>query len=250
MEIIIVAIVIGILAVVGVVMYDKMIEDAKAKACAANQDTILGALEIYVLENDQLPGSISQLNDTYIQRSFAKVMHRPGSWKTRLAMWLVKYDAKSLVYANTPASATRPAVFTATNNPPTTTVPTTTVPGTTTVPSLRDSGLIRDFNVLNCPASTGNRTGYVITDDAKAHMRNAAEFAAYNNADMAIIMDEEATHKTRLFNPEYYKVGVNKDSIFREGAVNDKINKNNGNHRGWGNPENPHHDGGGGPGCD
>ena len=60
-EIIIVIIVVGIIAIFGIVMYDQSIENARAKACELNAETIAGAIEVYVLENNQLPGSISRI---------------------------------------------------------------------------------------------------------------------------------------------------------------------------------------------
>jgi prepilin-type N-terminal cleavage/methylation domain-containing protein len=99
LEILIVIIIIGILAVVSIVVYDNVIEKARIKACEINSQTIAGALETYILENNQLPGSISQIPDSYIQRSYAKVMHKQGTFKTQLVYWLIDLDKKGLAYA-------------------------------------------------------------------------------------------------------------------------------------------------------
>jgi type II secretory pathway pseudopilin PulG len=196
MEIVIAVVIVGILAVVGVAVYDKMIEDAKARVCETNTDTILGALEIYVLENDQLPGSISQLTPQQLQRSYARLMQRQDAWKAKLAIWLVGIDKGGSAVAAVRAD------------------------------NLKNSGIIKDLNIFDCPASHGEGVSYEISDEARQNASNAKSFATYNDEDSPIISDNAPRHKTGfVVNVQYYKVGVNKKWTMYSGGITKKKKK-------------------------
>jgi prepilin-type N-terminal cleavage/methylation domain-containing protein len=202
MEILIVAVIIGILAVVGVAVYDKMIEDAKARVCENHTDTILGALEVYVVEHDQLPGSISQLTPQQIQKSYAKVMQTPDAWKIRLAYWLVNVNRGRFTFD------TMPSAIAVTND------------------KLSETGLVKELDVFHCPANhSAEADGPSYTINLPANVTNAVEFDAYNNDDVAIVDDAAARHKANFLDNTMYKVGANKKNFVRVGSVNERHEK-------------------------
>lgn len=100
MEILAVVAIVGIIATFAVPGYINMMEKSKARVCETNQRVLLGAVEIYALENDALPASLSKLNTSQIERSWVKVFKQKSDWKTRLAYMLVDFDKRGLAYAN------------------------------------------------------------------------------------------------------------------------------------------------------
>lgn len=100
-EIAIVVVVIGILATIGIPVYNNIIENAKARACELNLKTILGAVEAQTLEEDSFPASLSKISDKNFEKAWAKVLKKEGAFKTRLVYFLVNFDKKGLVYAAT-----------------------------------------------------------------------------------------------------------------------------------------------------
>jgi len=101
MELVIVVIVVGILATLGYPAYKNTIENANIKVCLANQETLKSALDIYVMENDEMPGGLSQLPSETIRRAYAQVMQQKGAWKIKLAYFIVGLRERGLAYAVT-----------------------------------------------------------------------------------------------------------------------------------------------------
>lgn len=98
-EIVIALIILGILATIGIPLYNNAIEDAKAKACELNLKVLLGALEAYSLENDHLPATLGELRQDDMRRAWAKVLKQEGGWKVKLTYFLIDLDGHGLVYA-------------------------------------------------------------------------------------------------------------------------------------------------------
>lgn len=98
-EILIVVAVVGILVTFAVPGYNNMIEKSKARVCMTNQEVLLGAVEIYALENDQLPASLSKLNSSQMQRAWVKVLEKNGKWKTKLAQFVVNLNHRGHAHA-------------------------------------------------------------------------------------------------------------------------------------------------------
>jgi competence protein ComGC len=98
-EIIITLIIILLLFTIGIPMYHNVVENAKAKACEVNLKVLLGALEAHAVENDQLPGSLSQLNKNDLQKAWAKVLDKEGWWRIKLVYFLIDFDKRGLAYA-------------------------------------------------------------------------------------------------------------------------------------------------------
>ena len=98
-EIVIVIVIMAVLATLMIPAYFNVIEKSKNTACETNQRVLLGALEMYGVENPVLPASLSQLRDEDVQRSWAKILSQPGSWKIRLAYAVSNLDFKQAAYA-------------------------------------------------------------------------------------------------------------------------------------------------------
>lgn len=99
MEIIIVVIVIGILATVAIPIYQNTIEDAKAKVCQTNLEALQVALDIYAMENDKIPATLSQLPWEYIQRAYVKILQKKDAWKIKLAYFILDRQKRDFAYA-------------------------------------------------------------------------------------------------------------------------------------------------------
>lgn len=85
-ELMIMVIIAGILATLAIPAYSNYMEDAKAKVCATNLQALQTALEIYVREQDSIPGTLSQIPQRYLNQGYAKVMeNKKESWKINLA---------------------------------------------------------------------------------------------------------------------------------------------------------------------
>lgn len=103
-EIMIVIVVIGILATLGIPLYNNTIEDARAKACELNLKTILGAVEAQTSEQNSFPASLSKISDKNFRKAWAKVLKEEGAFKVKLVYFLVNFDERSLAYAATAGS--------------------------------------------------------------------------------------------------------------------------------------------------
>lgn len=99
MEIIIVVIILGILVTIGIPIYNNVMENAKVKVCETNQKVLLQAVEAYGLENDQLPGTLSDLKREHLRRAWAKVFREENPLLLKLAYFIVDWDKRSLAYA-------------------------------------------------------------------------------------------------------------------------------------------------------
>jgi len=99
LEIVIVLVVLGILATLSFPLYQNTIENAKIKVCETNLETIQAAIEIYGLENDRMPGSISQLKPEHLRRAWVKVFKEENPWKIKLSYFIIDLQNKGLLYA-------------------------------------------------------------------------------------------------------------------------------------------------------
>lgn len=98
-EILIVVIVIGILATLAIPAYRNVVENAKTRTCVLNQQALLGAIEAFLIENDELPASLGELRYRHRQRGWAKLLEKEGSWKVDLTYFIVNFDKAGLAYA-------------------------------------------------------------------------------------------------------------------------------------------------------
>jgi prepilin-type N-terminal cleavage/methylation domain-containing protein len=99
-EILIAVIILGIILTFAVPTYYNILEKAKSKVCEQNLNVLAEAVEIYALENDSLPASLSQLRQDHLDKAWAKILDK-DSLKIKLAYYLVDLDKKGLAYAQT-----------------------------------------------------------------------------------------------------------------------------------------------------
>lgn len=83
-EIMVTVVIVGILATLALPMLQNYFEKSESEVCKTNLKTLKTALDIYAMEHETVPGTISQLAP-YLDRAYAKVMRHPGAWKARLA---------------------------------------------------------------------------------------------------------------------------------------------------------------------
>lgn len=100
LEIIIVIVVLGILATLGLPAYNNTIENSKSRICQANLDALKVALDIYAMDHDIMPGSLSELPAEYINKAYASIMQRKDAWKIKLAYFIVGLQEKGFAYAS------------------------------------------------------------------------------------------------------------------------------------------------------
>jgi type II secretory pathway pseudopilin PulG len=98
-DLLVIVVIIGILGTFALPAYLNVVENAKEKACQTNLEVLLGALEAFGLENDQLPGTLGQLKKDHLEKSWAKVLAKPEAWKIKLAYFISDLDKHGLAYA-------------------------------------------------------------------------------------------------------------------------------------------------------
>jgi hypothetical protein len=78
----------------------NIMEDAKARVCESHLRTLKTGLDIYAAENDVMPGDLSQLPSSYINRAYAQLMNGRGAWRFKLAAALVRWDRRNTALAS------------------------------------------------------------------------------------------------------------------------------------------------------
>lgn len=101
-ELMVVVIIVGILATLGIPAYRNYLEESKAKVCDMNLKALHAALEIYVMEQGAIPASLSLLPQKTLDRGYAKVMqNNKNSWKIEIAYCVLGLVDKNYAYAQT-----------------------------------------------------------------------------------------------------------------------------------------------------
>ena len=98
-EVMITIVIIGALATLGIPTYNNLLENSKAKVCEINLGVLLGALDIYALEEDSLPASLGYLKNEHIEKAWAKILQKQGAWKIKLAKFIVNFDKRNMAHA-------------------------------------------------------------------------------------------------------------------------------------------------------
>ncbi|MDD4899709.1 MAG: prepilin-type N-terminal cleavage/methylation domain-containing protein [Candidatus Omnitrophica bacterium] len=98
-EIMITIVIIGVVATIAMPIYRNVIEDAQAKVCQTNLKVLDAALNIYVMENDAMPGDLSELPPQVVRKAYAQVMQHDDVWKVRLAYSIVGWYKSGIAYA-------------------------------------------------------------------------------------------------------------------------------------------------------
>lgn len=98
-ELVVVVVIIGILATVAFPVYQNIVEDAKSEACKTNLRALGMALEIYAMEHEVMPGSLSGLPGEYIGRAYVRLLQQTGAWRIKLAHFIIQQQEKGIAYA-------------------------------------------------------------------------------------------------------------------------------------------------------
>lgn len=77
LEILTALIIVAILTSISIISFQKATETADARLCEQNQKVLETAIEIFALENDSLPITLTQLSDRQIYLAYQKVVGEP-----------------------------------------------------------------------------------------------------------------------------------------------------------------------------
>ncbi|MDD5669910.1 MAG: prepilin-type N-terminal cleavage/methylation domain-containing protein [Candidatus Omnitrophica bacterium] len=98
-EIVVVVVIVGILTTIGFPVYHNIVENSKAKVCETNLKTLQTSLDIYALDNDTMPASLSQLPQKYIRMAYKQVLSGKDAWKIKLAFIIVDWKEHGIAHA-------------------------------------------------------------------------------------------------------------------------------------------------------
>jgi hypothetical protein len=76
------------------------VENSKAKICETNLKVQQASLDIYAMEHDSMPASLSLIPDQCLRRAYAKVLSEKGAWKIKLAHWIVDISERNFAFAS------------------------------------------------------------------------------------------------------------------------------------------------------
>lgn len=102
-EILIVIVVLSVLATLTFPVYKDFVEESKATVCQTNLRALETALDIYAMEHDVMPGDLSQIPGSCIERAYSRILQEKGAWKIKLAYLILDSEQVSLVYAAGPS---------------------------------------------------------------------------------------------------------------------------------------------------
>ncbi len=98
-EIMVVCVVIVILATISIPTYQTIVEKAHATTCETNLNILKSALDVYIMEHDTMPASLSRIPSEYIDDAYAKLLGQKGSWRIKLARFILDLNKKNFAYA-------------------------------------------------------------------------------------------------------------------------------------------------------
>ncbi|MDD5347080.1 MAG: prepilin-type N-terminal cleavage/methylation domain-containing protein [Candidatus Omnitrophica bacterium] len=99
LELIAVIVIVGIIATVAFPMLQNVIEDSATQVCDTNLKAIKTGLDLYIMERGAVPGSISEIPDSYLEKGFAKAMSGKDAWKKQMAYRIIGWRDRGLAYA-------------------------------------------------------------------------------------------------------------------------------------------------------
>lgn len=98
-EILTVLVIVAVLATVSLPLYQGFMEEQQATACETNLKALQTALDLYAMQEDSLPVTISAIPDEMLEKALAQVLNGPGGWKRKLAYFVVEQQERGLAYA-------------------------------------------------------------------------------------------------------------------------------------------------------
>jgi len=101
-EVMVIIVIIGILGTLGFPVYQNFVDNTKLVVSQKNQEALLKAIDIYLMENDQVPADLSSIPPAILDRAYAQVLKEPGSWKVPLAYSILNFKFINEAYATYP----------------------------------------------------------------------------------------------------------------------------------------------------
>jgi prepilin-type N-terminal cleavage/methylation domain-containing protein len=99
-EVVISLVIVSILITVGMPLYMNVIENSKARVCESNLKALRTALDIYAMEHDQFPASLSLLPRKYIREAYKRQMEEKDAWQIELAYFILRWREQGTAYAS------------------------------------------------------------------------------------------------------------------------------------------------------
>lgn len=99
-EVVIVVVVVGVLATIGFPVYQNIVGGAKAKVCETNLKALQTALDLYAINNDSIPASLSMIPREYIREAYNRVLNNSDSWKIKIAFIITDWKERGLAHAS------------------------------------------------------------------------------------------------------------------------------------------------------
>lgn len=99
LEILVLVVILGILATLGFPAYRNYVEEQEMADCEQNLQILRTALDMYMMEHDALPDALTLLPRETLDKAYASVMSRPGSWKARFAHFVTEWRHSGFAFA-------------------------------------------------------------------------------------------------------------------------------------------------------
>jgi len=100
LELLLVVVILTTLSTIVIPNFQNAVEDSKSKICETNLKVQQASLDIYAMEHDSMPASLSMIPGDCLERAYAKILHEKGAWKIRLAYWLVDLSERNFAFAS------------------------------------------------------------------------------------------------------------------------------------------------------
>ena len=82
MELLVVVSILLVLSAIAMYLHQQFLTHAKERVCQTNLRALQTAVELYVAENEALPGNLTRLKLEHVEKGYAKAMENNG--------WLIK----------------------------------------------------------------------------------------------------------------------------------------------------------------
>ncbi len=97
-ELVVVVLILIVLSAIAMYVHQRFLAHAKEKVCQTNLRALQAAVELYVAENEALPGNLTHLKREHVEKGYAKAMENKG-WLTKAHTFLIKLEASDHAYA-------------------------------------------------------------------------------------------------------------------------------------------------------
>ena len=98
MELLVVVSILLVLFAIAMYLHQQFLTHAKKRVCQTNLRALQTAVELYVAENEALPGNLTRLKLEHVEKGYAKAMENNG-WLIKAYTFLIKLDASDHAYA-------------------------------------------------------------------------------------------------------------------------------------------------------